>query len=181
MSWFPKELYWIISCSYILTPTIKTEVERGFGVNMAFRRDVLEKVGLFDTTFGIVGNKWVGGDDTEMFLRVKKTGMKVIFDPSMKVLHKIYLDRIRFKNLAKRAFSGGFSVALMKRKIKYNPSNSIEKNYLNHILFKFYPRAILKFLRALSIVYLKQILAVSIVVLAEFIGYMYGLSVRDLG
>ena len=32
--WFPSELNWLISCSYTLTPTRRTEVDRGFGVNM---------------------------------------------------------------------------------------------------------------------------------------------------
>jgi len=112
MSWFPKELHWMISCSYIMTPNQKEEVERGFGTNMAFKRYLLDDVGMFDTNLGIKGKNWVGGEDTDMFLSIKEAGKKVIFNPDARVLHKVYAYRISTKNIMKRAFDGGVSVAI---------------------------------------------------------------------
>jgi glycosyltransferase involved in cell wall biosynthesis len=77
MAWFPRELYWMLSCSYVMTPKEKKEFERGFGTNMAFKRNIFDKVGIFDTNLGINGKKWVGGEDSDMFLKVKKGEEKV--------------------------------------------------------------------------------------------------------
>ncbi len=110
MSWFPRELYWMLSCSYVMTPTEKKEFERGFGTNMAFKRDIFDRIGMFDTNLGINGKRWVGGEDSDMFMKVKKLRMKIIFNPEIRVQHKIYGYRIKTNSLAKRAFSGGYSV-----------------------------------------------------------------------
>lgn len=175
MSWFPKELHWMISCSYTLTPKKEKEIERGFGTNMAFRRKVFQRVGEFNTKLGINGKNWVGGEDTDMFLRVKDNGTKIIFNPDIKVYHKISKERIYIKNLIKRAINGGFSVAIMKRLFKYNPSNSTEKVYLKNLLFKFYMRKFKDLIIARSGVALRQLIIVTIVLFCEFIGYSFGL------
>lgn len=174
MSWFPKELHWMISCSYIMTPNKKEEVERGFGTNMAFRKDLLYKVGMFDTNLGIKINNWVGGEDTDMFLSIKEMGKKVIFNPDAKVLHKVYAYRIGTKNIIKRAFNGGMSVAIMKKVRRYKIKNSIEDAYLKGLLFKFYPNILKEFMKKPSVVPLKQMAIVSAVMIFESIGYLRG-------
>jgi glycosyltransferase involved in cell wall biosynthesis len=173
MSWFPKELHWMISCSYIMTPHKKEEVERGFGTNMAFRKDLLYKVGMFDTNLGIKINNWVGGEDTDMFLSIKEIGKKVIFNPDAKVLHKVYAYRIGTKNIIKRAFNGGMSVAIMKNIRLYNIKRSTEHNYLKKIFFEFYPDAFKGLTMKSSVTSLKQIVIVSIVIMFEGLGYFY--------
>jgi GT2 family glycosyltransferase len=175
MSWFPKELHWMISCSYVMTPTVKQEFERGFGANMSFRKVVFDKVGFFDTNFGINGKKWVGGEDTDMFLRVKKLGMKIVFNPGACVHHKIYKYRIQTKNIIKRAYNGGFSVALMKNELQYKMSDSTENEYLKHLLFKFYPAKITSLLNTNRLIELKAINAVTLVIISETFGFCYGI------
>lgn len=176
MAWFPKELHWMISCSYTLTPTVKQEVNRGFGTNMAFRRDIIHKVGIFATNIGINKKKWIGGEDTDMFLRVKNAGMKVVFEPKVIVKHKIYNYRIKIRNIIKRAFNGGFSVAMMKKSFAYDLSNSIENTYLESLLLTFYPNKIKEFAKTpSSILPLKQMVVVFIVIIFEIIGFLYAL------
>ena len=60
------------------------EVDHGIGANMAFRRTVLAELGGFRDDF--VG---VGGvrEDTDMFLRVRGLGYRVIFQPSATADH----------------------------------------------------------------------------------------------
>ena len=174
MSWFPRELFWMISCSYSMTPDHKCEVERGFGTNMAFRKDIFYKVGMFDSEFGINGEKWTGGEDTIMFLKVKDNGDKVFFNPDAKVFHKIYFYRIKMLNIVKRAFNGGYSVAKMNKLRKYNISDSTEERYLRTLLFEFYPRGFKKLLTKKSVESLKQIFAVTMVIVSESIGYLIG-------
>jgi GT2 family glycosyltransferase len=174
LSWFPKELHWMISCSYVMTPNTKQNFDRGFGTNMAFKREVFLKAGNFDTTFGINGKKWVGGEDTEMFLRVNKLGMKIIFNPEIYVQHKVYRHRVEIRNVIKRAFNGGYSVSLMKKKLNYTVLDSKENRYFKHILLKFYPSKFKEFILKPSVILLRQIFAVSIVLFFELAGYMYG-------
>ncbi len=175
MSWFPKELHWMISCSYILTPKKEKEVERGFGTNMAFRREMFQRIGEFNTELGINGKNWVGGEDTDMFLRVKKNGIKIIFNPNVKVHHKINKERIYIKNLIKRAINGGLSVAIMKKLFKYNPSSSTENTYLKYLLLEFYQRKLRDLINTQSNIALKQLIIVTMVLFCEFIGYSFGL------
>ena len=174
MSWFPKELHWMISCSYIMTPDQKEEVERGFGTNMAFKRGLLDDAGMFDTNLGIKGNNWVGGEDTDMFLSIKEAGKKVIFNPDARVLHKVYAYRICTKNIMKRAFDGGVSVAVMKKVRRYDMKNSTEDAYLKRLLFGFYPKALKELVRKHSMVPLKQMAVVGAVMVFEGVGYLYG-------
>jgi len=175
MSWFPKELHWMISCSYTMTPSSKKEVERGFGANMAFRKDLIKEIGMFDTSLGVTGSKnWVGGEDTVMFLKVRKAGKRIIFNPDIKLYHKIYAYRLSIKNIIKRAFGGGFSVALMKRLQGYNLLNSTEHNYLKQLLFEFYPKAFRELIKRPSIIPLKQMMIVGVVMLSEGAGCLYG-------
>lgn len=174
LSWFPKELHWMISCSYVMTPNTKQYFDRGFGTNMAFKKEVFLKAGNFDTTFGINGKKWVGGEDTEMFLRVKDLGMKVVFNPDIYVQHKVYSYRVKTRNVIKRAFNGGYSVSLMKKKLNYTVLDSKENRYFKHILLNFYPSKFKELILKPSVILLKQIFTVSIVIIFELAGYIYG-------
>lgn len=179
ISWFPKELHWMLSCSYIMTPDKISEIDRGFGTNMAFKKELLEKVGKFNTKLGINGGDWIGGEDTDMFLDIKCIGKKVLFIPDAKVFHKICINRVNLNNIIKRAFNGGISVAVMKRLREkkhrnYEVKNSVEGKYLKKLLFDFYPDALNNSIKNPSSVYLKQMAIVFIVMFSESIGYFYG-------
>lgn len=175
MSWFPKELHWMISCSYIMTPSTKCEIERGFGTNMSFKKSIIDKIGMFNTNLGINGKNWVGGEDTDIFLRVREFGNKVIFDPDAKVFHKICAHRVNIWNIIKRAFDGGFSVAAMSKVRRYDITNSTENGYLKRLFFKFYPDKLKELIITPSwMITSKQITIVTTVILLEGIGYLYG-------
>lgn len=66
-----------------------------FGANMAFRRDVFDRVGLFDTNRGRKGQVLAGGEDIEMFERLLGTGMKAHFLGRSRVHHKVEAYRLR--------------------------------------------------------------------------------------
>lgn len=171
MSWFPRELHWMISCSYVMTPICKCEIERGFGTNMSFKKSLIDKIGMFNTNLGIKGESWVGGEDTDMFLRVRDNGKKVLFDPDAKVLHKIYAPRINVWNIIKRAFNGGVSLAAMSKVRRYDITGSTEDNYLSTLIFKFYPKGFKK-LTSRPLESIKQMIIVTLVIVAESIGYL---------
>ncbi|MBS1791063.1 MAG: glycosyltransferase [Acidobacteria bacterium] len=58
----------------------------GMGANMAFRREVFDRVGWFDERLG-AGTFFAGGEDIELFYRALKTGYKFIYAPNVLVLH----------------------------------------------------------------------------------------------
>src|SRR3972149_1442400 len=173
MHWFPKELFWMVGCSYVMTPDHQCEVERGFGSNMAIKKDTFDKVGLFNEELGVKGNKWVGGEDTDMYLRIKNSGMKIMFTPDAIVFHKIHKSKIGIINLIKRAFNGGFSVAMMKSICKYEIKISTENDYFKKLLFEFYPSKIKNLIIRPSKLVSKQLFTVSVVILSEGLGYLW--------
>lgn len=171
--WFPKELFWMVGCSYIMTPDHQCEVERGFGSNMAIRRDVFDKIGLFNVNLGVKGKKWLGGEDTDMYLRIKNCGMKIMFTPDAIVFHKIHPSKINIVNIIKRAFDGGFSVAMMKSITKYDINVSAEDNYLKKLIFEFYPSKLKDLIMRPSKSVSKQLFAVSAVIVSEGLGFLW--------
>ena len=58
----------------------------GSGANMAFRTDVLRRLGGFDPALG-AGSRGRGGDDLAAFLDVVEAGYSLVYDPSAIVHH----------------------------------------------------------------------------------------------
>lgn len=175
MAWFPKELYWMISCSYTMMPASRQEVERGFGVNMAFRKSALLEAGLFNPDFGISGKRWIGGDEVVVFLNIKRMGRKVIFNPEVVVHHDVYKNRIDYRTIVKRAFNQGITMGLYSTLPYYDLKGSTESIYFKGLLLKFYPECAASFFRTLSPVEIKKAVFVSSVIISQGVGYVYSL------
>jgi glycosyltransferase involved in cell wall biosynthesis len=75
--------------------------ELPFGANMAFRRSMFSKHGLFDTQKGRKGPTLAGGEDIEMFERIIHQNCSVYYFPNIKVTHKVEAFRIK-KNYFRR-------------------------------------------------------------------------------
>jgi GT2 family glycosyltransferase len=63
--------------------TDQVEVDWLPGGNMSFRRTVLEQVGGFDPAYTLTNWR----EDTDLGLRVKKAGWRIVFNPVMAVVH----------------------------------------------------------------------------------------------
>ncbi len=85
------------------------EEERSFpgdrypgGGNAAYRAEVFEKVGLFNTALGRKGNSLMGAEEKDIFDKMKAQGMRFMYLPQMilhhiipqKKLEKDYFDRL---------------------------------------------------------------------------------------
>jgi len=87
-----------------------------FGANMAFRKNVFDRVGLFDVRRGRQGNVLAGGEDIEFFERVLAAGLRAAFLGRSHVHHKVeayrctkrYLRRWRFQSSRNLAITKGF-------------------------------------------------------------------------
>ncbi len=78
----------------------------GTGANMAFRTDLLQEIGGFDSALG-VGTIARGGDDLSAFFQVINSGQRLVYEPAAIVFHRYSQD---YASLRKRAF--GYGVGL---------------------------------------------------------------------
>jgi len=88
-----------------------------FGANMAMKRRVFDRVGLFDTNRGRKGAVLASGEDGEMFERVLAAGFTTVFLGRSRVHHKVesfrltkrYFRRWRFETSRNIAQSVGLT------------------------------------------------------------------------
>ena len=92
----------------------------GTCTNLSFRKRILEKVGGFDTNFPFR----LGGDDTDLGIRINKAGYKIKMNPNAIIFHtkETWND---FLAVVKRAFRWGrmdYYVFYKKHKDKISPT-----------------------------------------------------------
>jgi len=150
LAWVPEEFYWIIGGSGYSDWTEKREIRNVSGTNMSFRREAFDLCGLFLTQLGAKGGGESGkhelvGDETEFSIRVgRKTGKRILYNPKVKVQHRVYKYRVTPMFIARRAYWEGYTKAMFKR--SYRDSNSKEKllqveyQLLRRILTKLFPK-----------------------------------------
>ncbi|BBO79847.1 hypothetical protein DSCO28_04130 [Desulfosarcina ovata subsp. sediminis] len=78
----------------------------GTGANMAFRRCLFDKIGLFDTALD-VGTVTNGGGDLEMFFRVIKEGYTLVYEPRAIVRHR---HRRKYEQLKTQLINNGIGL-----------------------------------------------------------------------
>ncbi|HEY7114253.1 MAG TPA: glycosyltransferase [Thermoanaerobaculia bacterium] len=66
-----------------------------WGPNMAFRREVFEKAGSFDTQRGLVGKRLFRGEEVDLVERALGLGLPLAYDASLVVFHRIGADRMQ--------------------------------------------------------------------------------------
>jgi GT2 family glycosyltransferase len=69
--------------------------EPPFGTNMAFRREVFEKIGGFRTDLGPCPGSEIRGEDTEFGFRALAAGLRLWYEPSAIVYHSINDKRLQ--------------------------------------------------------------------------------------
>ncbi len=180
MAWFPRELYWIFSCTY-WEWTEPTEVRNGYGANISFRREAFDLCGFFKTSLGVKGygkSGWqgVGAEETEFSLRVKwQTGKCIIYHPHIKVKHRVYRYRLNSSFIRKRAYWEGYAKAILNN--LYSSANkkeqtlSTEHELLQRIFFKLIPGS-LKLLFRQPATALRQLLVTKLVLACVAAGYL---------
>jgi len=118
LSWFPKELYWIIGCSDWKGLSGICYVECAWGVNMAFRREAFSIAHFADLyTKGAYKEGKVGpvGDDIHFSFKVKRLSNKyILYNPHVKVWHKVPSYKLSSKYVRRYAFWQGYSDAMFK-------------------------------------------------------------------
>jgi glucosyl-dolichyl phosphate glucuronosyltransferase len=150
IDWFPKEFDWILSCSGFSDITDYQVVRNAFGTNMSFRREAFISSGSFLTNLGAKGGGTSGkhelvGDEAEFSIRiVRDSGKHILFNPKVRVKHKVYKYRITPSFIARRAYWEGYTKALFRKSFKRaeNDKNvlNVEHQLLKRIIGKLLPR-----------------------------------------
>jgi len=184
MNWFPREFYWIFSCTY-WDMVEKTEVRNGYGTNLSFRREAFDSSELFRTSLGAKGrgqSGWLepGAEEAELSLRVRqRTGKRIVYNPRVRVKHKVYRYRMTVDFITKRAYWEGYGKAMLSR--WYHSAGdeavlSTEYKLLRQILFKLVPQTLGRLFRQ-PVIALRQLRVVVMVLSCVAGGYLgYQLS-----
>ena len=64
------------------------------GGNMAVRREVIERIGAFDTELGRTGGRLIGGEECDFFERMYANNMPIYYVPRAAIYHRIGSDKL---------------------------------------------------------------------------------------
>ncbi|GAA4674976.1 glycosyltransferase family 2 protein [Frondihabitans cladoniiphilus] len=169
---YADELLWIVGCSYRGLPTETSDVRNVIGCSMAFRRATILAAGGFSSTVGRVGNIPLGGEETELCIRIGQAdpAARIVYEPMSLVNHRVSADRGTWKYLARRSFYEGVSKAVLSRHLGRGDSLSSESSYLTRVL----PGAVIRELGQLRHGGGKRAAAIVLTVLATVAGYALG-------
>jgi len=176
--YLPEELDWLVGATYEgFSEEEVAEVRNTFGSNMSFKKEVFEKIGLFNERFGVARSRisCMQGEEAEFTVRMKnKLGKGIIYNPEAIVYHKIPPSKTRPRVLLRRAFYQGYSKALMKRRSLSPESLATEESYLKDLLVKYIPRRARAIFSSNSIKEMKQLSFLAAVIISVGIGFLYG-------
>lgn len=139
MAWFPRELHWMVSCTY-WTSSLPMPVRNGYGANMSFRREAFDDGRRFDETLGIgpygsEGWRSVGGEEPEFSIRVTHSTEKLIlYVPGVQVKHRVRPYRLALRTIARRAYWEGRFKALLARSARSDDDVLQTERFLVRIL-----------------------------------------------
>ncbi|MGH7994866.1 MAG: glycosyltransferase [Opitutaceae bacterium] len=88
-----------------------TDRQSPMGANLAIRRSVLDRVGLFHTGLDRTGGSYFSGGDSDMVRRIRAAGFEVWFAPGAAVRHQLPASRTTFRYAARHAFDSARSAA----------------------------------------------------------------------
>ena len=117
MSHFLMPLVAAVDLGSVAKPFSRTQFP--IGANMAIRRAAIEEVGLFDTALGRKGKNLQGGEEKDMFNRIRAKGHQPWYLPTTVAHHIIPASRMTVDYIRKQARGIGFSEAVRTRAIGY--------------------------------------------------------------
>lgn len=79
------------------------------GGNMAFRREVFVEFGMFDPELGRNGKALTGGEETDLFARLRAGGKRLYYVPHTEIFHHIPADKLTRERFDRQCFDVGRS------------------------------------------------------------------------
>jgi GT2 family glycosyltransferase len=145
----PPELDWVVGCTYLGQPTVRTDVRNLWGCNMSVRREALDRVGGFDEEIGRIGLIPIGCEETEWCIRVAQQvpGARVVFEPQARVHHRVTPARTTWSYLRTRSNAEGVSKAAIGALVGPHDATSVETDYVRRVLTRGFLRELGRGLR----------------------------------
>ena len=128
--WLPRRYAFLAS---VFDPSAEPcQLDSVMGANFAVRRDMFEKVGVFDPSLGRKGTKLLGGEENELFRRIRGAGGAVLYTPHSVVWHKIS-SKLNREYIYDYAYWLGVSDAYLDKQSKQSRRYLLK--YLRSIFF----------------------------------------------
>lgn len=101
------------------------------GANMGFRRSCIEMVGVFNTSLGRTEKNLMGGEEKDIFSRVRDKGYKIYYFPDINIQHVIPERRTTDQYIVRMAQGIGASERLRTRQLG---GNAYAKRLLSEVV-----------------------------------------------
>lgn len=152
LAWLPEEFYWIISCptdGWLGCQQVR-EVRNAWGMNMAFRREAFlacrfpEGFGYAHSGQEAASANLLGEDTAFSVLLRRRTGKRIVFNPRVRVRHRVYRQRLAPSAVRRRAFWEGYTKARLRQTADRQQALDLgpEGALLRRIALRFFPRAL---------------------------------------
>lgn len=82
------------------------------GGNMAFRREAFDRVGVFNPRLGRNGKSLIGGEENDLFARLRREGVELFFVPGVAIYHHIAPSKLTDDYFGRLSFNVGRSKRL---------------------------------------------------------------------
>lgn len=79
------------------------------GGNMAFRREVFTRFGMFNPALGRNGEALTGGEETDLFARLREGGVALYYVPHAAIFHHIPAEKLTRERFDRQCFDVGRS------------------------------------------------------------------------
>ena len=131
-TWFPREFYWVLGCTYQHLPEHPVVVRNPFGGCACYKREMFKAVGGFRSEIGRVGKRPLGCEETELCIRVRQywPQKKFLYEPRARIHHRIPSSRATWRYFRSRCYAEGLSKAAVTGFVGANDALSSERTYI---------------------------------------------------
>ena len=178
-AFFPGEFYWLVGCTERGFAEDGEEIRNGYGSNVSYRRSVFLDVGGYDVNTGRKGDRHIQAHEAPVGIRIREAyGQGVLYVEDAVVHHKLFAYRGEFQWLVFRSFWQGFSKRVME--LLYPGAQGNESAFLKDLFVRALPSRMKRAVVEKSTRPLQEAVAIIVFTGAVGLGYLYGLTKRDV-
>ena len=176
---FPAEFYWLVGCTETGFAEDGEEIRNGYGSNVSYKRDVFLDVGGYDVNTGRKGDRHIQAHEAPVGIRIREAyGQGVVYVDDAVVHHTLFDYRGEFRWLLFRSFWQGFSKRVME--LLYPGAQGNDTAFLKDLVVRALPSRAKRTVVERSTEPVKEAVAIVAFTGAVGLGYLYGLTKRDV-
>jgi len=178
-AFFPEEFYWLVGCTERGFAEDGDEIRNGYGSNVSYRRSVFLDVGGYDVNTGRKGDRHIQAHEAPVGIRIREEyGKGVVYVEDAVVHHTLFAYRGEFRWLVFRSFWQGFSKRVME--LLYPGAQGNESAFLRDLVVRALPSRVKRAVVEKSTKPIQEAVAIVVFTAAVGLGYLYGLTKRDV-